>query len=65
MLLSLLVQCLTDLSPYADMNECALGNGGCGHECVNTGGSFQCRCRDGYELQPDSLTCRLLGEDDC
>ncbi len=46
----------------ADMNECALGNGGCDHQCVNTGGSFMCRCRPGYDLQPDKFSCRSEGE---
>lgn len=46
---------------YTDMNECALGNGGCDHQCVNTGGSFSCECRPGYELQADGHSCRLEG----
>ncbi len=49
------------LSLYTDMNECALGNGGCDHQCVNTGGSFSCGCRPGYKLQADSHSCRLEG----
>lgn len=31
-----------------DINECAVNNGGCQHECKNTLGSFMCRCSDGY-----------------
>lgn len=46
---------------YADMNECALGNGGCDHQCVNTGGSFTCRCNSGYNLQSDRLSCQPQG----
>ena len=34
----------------ADFNECSVLNGGCGHECVNTEGSFECGCMDGYQL---------------
>ena len=34
----------------ADFNECSVQNGGCDFECVNTEGSFECGCRDGYQL---------------
>ena len=33
---------------HSDINECAVNNGGCQHECKNTLGSFMCRCSDGY-----------------
>ena len=33
-----------------DINECSVENGGCGHECINRDGSFECRCRSGYRL---------------
>ena len=29
----------------------------CQHNCVNTWGSFYCRCRQGYKLQADGKTC--------
>jgi len=34
----------------ADMDECAVDNGGCSPhaDCVNTNGSFNCSCRTGY-----------------
>ncbi len=44
------------------MNECAQSNGGCQHECVNTDGSFYCRCRSGYTLSTDGLTCDDVDE---
>ena len=43
---------------HVDVNECAFENGGCHHECVNFGGSYSCRCHDGYVLQADELNCR-------
>ena len=29
----------------------------CDHHCRNTYGSYQCTCRDGYELAQDARTC--------
>ena len=43
--------------PTLDMNECALGNGGCAHSCVNSAGSFRCECRTGYVLLSDGKSC--------
>jgi len=42
---------------YADIDECAVNNGGCNAEatCSNTVGSFSCTCTDGYE--GDGVTC--------
>ena len=37
----------------SDIDECATDNGGCGHYCTNTPGSYQCSCRDGYTLEED------------
>ena len=42
----------------SDIDECAVGMGGCAHNCNNTIGSFECSCRDGYELEEDGKTCR-------
>lgn len=41
------------------MDECASGNGMlCRNgQCVNTIGSFQCLCNDGYEVALDGRTC--------
>lgn len=44
------------LSP--DKDECAKDNGGCQHECVNTFGSYLCRCRNGYRLHENGLDCK-------
>lgn len=42
-----------------DVDECASGNGMlCRNgQCVNTIGSFQCLCNDGYEVALDGRTC--------
>ena len=40
-----------------DVNECAFENGGCQHDCVNTGGSYSCMCYEGYVLQNDRVSC--------
>ncbi|XP_036394518.1 low-density lipoprotein receptor-related protein 2 [Megalops cyprinoides] len=45
------------------MNPCGRHNGGCQHICVlshrsdNEGLGFRCKCRLGYDLQPDRHTC--------
>ncbi|KAG8583891.1 hypothetical protein GDO81_008587 [Engystomops pustulosus] len=38
---------------------CKYNNGGCEHECVEypQNKSLSCRCRDGYVLAPDSVSC--------
>ncbi|KAI0213235.1 hypothetical protein LSAT2_001785 [Lamellibrachia satsuma] len=40
-----------------DVNECAVRNGGCEQTCVNTDGSFQCRCHSGFTLSDNKLSC--------
>ncbi|XP_052128948.1 sushi, von Willebrand factor type A, EGF and pentraxin domain-containing protein 1 [Frankliniella occidentalis] len=34
----------------ADINECAVENGGCDQKCINSPGNFSCVCNVGYEL---------------
>jgi len=54
---------------FLDVDECASGNGMlCRNgQCVNTIGSFQCLCNDGYEVSLDGRTCAgeclLLGKE--
>ena len=33
-------------------------NGNCQQVCVNTAGSFECHCAEGYELALDDMTCK-------
>ena len=40
-----------------DIDECAVDNGGCNQICINTPGSSECVCKDGYELGSDGKTC--------
>ena len=40
-----------------DVNECETLNGGCDHQCNNTPGSFNCKCRKGFSLDGNGKTC--------
>ena len=40
-----------------DDDECATAAHGCQHKCVNTFGSYQCQCNQGYELESDGRSC--------
>lgn len=42
---------------------CSTTTHGCDHFCINTPGSYLCRCKQGYVLNPDGRTCRT--EDLC
>uniref|UniRef100_A0A452V7P4 Metalloendopeptidase n=1 Tax=Ursus maritimus TaxID=29073 RepID=A0A452V7P4_URSMA len=46
---------------FSDKDECAKDNGGCQHECVNTSGSYLCRCRNGYRLHENGHDCKEAG----
>ncbi|XP_023609681.1 multiple epidermal growth factor-like domains protein 6 [Myotis lucifugus] len=41
----------------ADIDECAVVNGGCQQRCINTLGTFHCECDTGYRLHADERTC--------
>lgn len=47
-----------------DVDECKFNNGGCQHTCVNTMGSYECRCKEGFFLSDNQHTCihRSVGE---
>jgi len=45
---------------YSDVDECLVNNAGCEHDCVNTIGSFECRCHTGYFLAANGKNC--IGE---
>lgn len=41
-----------------DIDECAVQNGGCSHDCENTPGSYECECPDAeLSLAEDNHTC--------
>ena len=41
----------------SDVNECNTNLHGCQHECLNTVGSFRCRCNSDFELLADGRSC--------
>lgn len=47
------------LLPFIDTNECL--EGACatveGSTCLNTEGSYECQCSEGYRLSDDQQTC--------
>ncbi len=44
----------------ADIDECQLNTALCDSDCVNTVGSYNCGCTDGYELAVDGASCQGL-----
>ena len=40
-----------------EIDECQDGNSSCEQVCMNTIGSYECTCNDGYRLNRDGLTC--------
>ena len=40
-----------------DTNECDINNGGCEYDCQNTEGSYECECKEGYQLADDKHSC--------
>lgn len=49
--------CDRRLFPSADTNECSVNNGGCQQVCVNTVGSYECRCHSAYKLHWNKKDC--------
>lgn len=46
-----------------DVDECLEESPGlCSHSCVNTEGSYLCKCHYGYILEPDGRSCKITGE---
>lgn len=46
------------LSVSPAINSCALGNGGCQHDCVQlTVTRHRCQCRPEFQLQEDGKRC--------
>ena len=42
---------------FSDIDECTSNNTGCDHSCVNTVGSYYCKCINGFELKADGHNC--------
>ena len=40
-----------------DVDECKTGSNSCQQTCVNTLGSYVCRCLPGYRLNADGRAC--------
>lgn len=36
---------------------CSIAEHGCDHFCINTPGSYMCKCKQGYILNADQKTC--------
>nr|KAF6405242.1 matrilin 2 [Rousettus aegyptiacus] len=41
------------------VHMCSLLEHNCAHFCINTPGSYICRCKQGYILNSDQMTCRI------
>jgi fibulin 1/2 len=52
----------TDGRTCHDKNECLNNNGGCEFECMNTIGSFKCKCAPGYAHGEDLNECIDINE---
>ena len=48
---------VSTLNITLDINECDIDDGGCDHNCINTQGSYQCQCRDGFYFAGNETTC--------
>ena len=46
------------LDPQKDRDECMIDNGGCKQICINTAGSYKCKCRAGFVLHSDQKDCK-------
>ncbi|XP_052603553.1 matrilin-2 isoform X3 [Peromyscus californicus insignis] len=42
------------------VHMCSVSEHNCAHFCINTPGSYTCRCRQGYILNADQKTCRKI-----
>uniref|UniRef100_UPI003590046C uncharacterized protein n=1 Tax=Myxine glutinosa TaxID=7769 RepID=UPI003590046C len=46
----------------ADVDECALNNGGCDGSCCNTIGGFYCKCPEGSAVASNGYSCEDVDE---
>ncbi|CAM4944086.1 unnamed protein product [Rotaria socialis] len=45
-----------------DINECEENPNTCHQHCLNTNGSFICACNEGFVLQADGRSCKIINE---
>ncbi|CAO2602550.1 Matn2 [Lemmus lemmus] len=44
---------------FCTVHMCSVLEHNCAHFCINTPGSYNCRCKQGYILNADQKTCRI------
>uniref|UniRef100_A0A3Q4A914 EGF-like domain-containing protein n=1 Tax=Mola mola TaxID=94237 RepID=A0A3Q4A914_MOLML len=49
----------------ADIDECAVNNGHCAHNCSNESGGYSCQCATGYQLDQDGHNCTAVCNPPC
>ena len=51
---------MADRKSCEDIDECQ-SHGVCHQNCENVKGSFKCSCADGFRLENDRRTCKVIG----
>ena len=54
---ALLIEAIYVIIYVSEIDECQRLLDNCQQECINTEGSFNCSCNEGFELQDDERTC--------
>ncbi len=54
--------CYSSGTQCQDIDECAIGNGGCAQTCTNAPGTFACSCSPGFMLDANGHTCNDVDE---
>lgn len=44
------------------MNECSQNANNCSQNCMNTPGSYKCKCLPGFKSYDDGITCQDIDE---
>lgn len=57
---SILAKYLPSVHYFSDINECLLKEDYCEHHCINTDGSYICKCNEGYMLEHE-YDCKAKG----
>lgn len=45
-----------------DVDECVTTPDVCDHSCMNSVGSYECSCNQGYILESDGHSCQVTGK---